>query len=108
VCLIGILALVYGHAKSSEMANSIIVFVILISAFLGGSFMPFKELPQTLQNIGQWTMIRMGSYGIESIFQARPLWEVIRPSLFMTCAGVILIGLGVRIMRRRFETGNVA
>jgi ABC-2 type transport system permease protein len=108
VCLIGILALVYGYARSSDMANSIMVFVILISAFLGGSFIPFKELPQALQNIGQWTMLRMGSYGIESIFQARSLWEVVRPSLFLTGAGLILMTLGVRVMRRRFETGNVA
>ena len=108
VCLTGVLALVYGYARSTELANGIIVFMIMISGFLGGSFMPFRELPRIMQNIGQWTMIRMGIYGIESIFQTRPLWEVVRPSLLLTGAGVILMSMGVRVMRKRFESGNVA
>ncbi len=108
VCLIGILTLVYGYARSTELANGMIVFVLLISVFLGGSFMPFRELPGTLQTVGQWTMIRLGNYGIESLLQARPLWEVLRPSLLLTSGGLILMGMGLRVMHKRFESGNVA
>lgn len=106
--LMGLMALVYGHAKSTDLANGIVVFVFLFSAMLGGSFVSFDQLPQSLQSIGQWTMIRMGSYGMESLFESRPLWEVFRPSLILTFAGLILLALGIRVIRRRFESGSTA
>lgn len=72
--LMGLLALVYGHAKSTDLANGITIFAFMFSAMLGGSFVSFNELPESLQSIGQWTMIRLGSYGMESLFKSRDLW----------------------------------
>lgn len=105
--VLGFLALVYGYARSSELANGIVVFVFLLSSMLGGSFVPFNELPKALQGIGRWTLIRMGNYGMESIFQSRPVWEVLRPSLLLTVTGLVLMGLGAWVLRRRFETGRI-
>jgi ABC-type multidrug transport system permease subunit len=105
--LIGFLSLVYGYSRSTELANGIVVFFLLISSVLGGSLIPFRELPQALQKIGRWTMIRMGNYGIESIFYSRGIWEVIRPSLFLIAVGTLLMGLGVIVLRKRFESGKV-
>jgi hypothetical protein len=69
---------------------------------------PFRELPKALQKIGRWTMIRMANYGIESIFNSRGVWEVLRPSLFLIAVGTLLIGMGTIVMRKRFESGKVA
>jgi ABC-2 type transport system permease protein len=106
--LMGFLALVYGYSRSTDLANAIIVFFLLFSAVLGGSLMPFRDLPQVLQAIGRWTMIRMGNYGIESIFESRGAWEVLRPSLFLVVVGALLAGLGTMVMRKRFESGRVS
>ena len=106
--LMGFLSLVYGYSRSVDLANGIVVFFLLTSAVIGGSFMPFRELPQALQMIGRWTMIRMGNYGIESIFNSRGAWEVFRPSLFLIATGTVLAGLGTMVMRKRFESGEVA
>jgi ABC-type multidrug transport system permease subunit len=106
--LTGFLALAYGYSRSTESANGIIMFFLMTSSVLGGSLVPFRELPQALQKIGRWTMIRMANYGIESIFNSRGIWEVLRPSLFLITVGTLLIGLGTIVMRKRFESGNVA
>jgi ABC-type multidrug transport system permease subunit len=106
--LLGLLALIYGYAKSLEVAHGIVILVFLTSSMVGGSFIPFNQLPQTLQRIGYWTMIQMGNYGIESTFQARGPWEIVRPSLYLTGMGLVFIALGVRVLRKRFETGQVA
>jgi ABC-type multidrug transport system permease subunit len=106
--LLGLLALIYGYAKSQELAHGIVILVFLTSSMLGGSFIPFRELPRTLQRFGQWTMIRMGQYGIESTFNARGPWEIIRPSLYLIGIGLLLLTLGVRVLRQRFETGQVS
>ena len=106
--LLGFLALVYGYSRSTELANGIVVFFLLTSSILGGSLVPFRELPQALQKVGGWTMIRLANSGIESIFQSRGTWEVLRSSLLLTAAGAALISLGTLVMRRRFESGNVA
>jgi ABC-type multidrug transport system permease subunit len=105
--LMGFLSLVYGYSRSTELAYGIVVFFLLTSSVLGGSLIPFRELPKALQTIGRWTMIRMGNYGIESIFNSRGIWEVVRPSLFLIAVGTLLIGLGTRVMRKRFESGKV-
>ena len=108
ILLLGLLSLVYGYARSTEMANAITVFVFLATAVLGGSFVPFSELLKILQAIGQWTMIRMANYGIESLFQSRPIWESLRPSLFLAAIGIVLAGAGTTVLRRRFESGRIA
>jgi ABC-type multidrug transport system permease subunit len=108
VFLMGLLSLIYGYARSTEMANAIVVFAFLIAAVLGGSFIPFRELPKGLQAVGQWTMIRMANYGIESLFQSRPIWESLRPSLYLALAGMTLAAIGTTVLRRRFESGRVA
>ncbi|MCF7973476.1 MAG: ABC transporter permease [Phycisphaerae bacterium] len=106
--LLGLLALIYGYAKSQEVAHGIVILVFLTSSMLGGSFIPFNQLPVTLQRIGYWTMIQMGQYGIESTFQARGPWAIVRPSLYLTGLGLVFIALGVRVLRKRFETGQAA
>ena len=108
VFLLGALALIYGYSRSTELANAITVFVFLLASVLGGSFMPFNELPAVLQAVGRWTMIRMGNYGIESLLQSRPIWEALRPSLYLLVAGLVLAGTGTAVLRRRFESGRVA
>ncbi len=108
LCLLGLLALIYGYAKSQELAHGIVVLVLLTSSMLGGSFIPFNQLPRTLQHIGYWTMIQMGQYGIESTFKMRGPWEILRPSLYLTGIGLVLIALGVRVLRKRLVTGQVA
>ena len=105
--LMGLLALVSGYAATSELANSILIFIFLISSVIGGIFIPFNQLPAVLQNIGQWTMLRMGSYGIESLFQSRPHWECLRPGVYLSTAGAVLIWLGVRMLHRRIVTGGI-
>jgi len=108
IFLMGLLSVVYGYARSTDMASAITVFVFLFAAVLGGSFMPFDELPRLLQAVGRWTMIRIASYGIESLFQSRPIWEPLRSSLFLATTGVILAGVGTRVLRKRFESGSIA
>ncbi len=108
VFLIGLLSLVYAYARTVDTANAITVFVFLASAVLGGSFVPFNELPQVLQAVGQWTMVRMANYGIESLFQSRPIWESLRPSLLLAVVGLALVGMGTRVLRKRFESGAIA
>jgi ABC-type multidrug transport system permease subunit len=105
--LTGFLALVYGYSRSIDMANGIVTLFLMISAMLGGGFIPFRDLPSAIQTVGQWTMIRIGNYGIESIFRSRAIWEVLRPSLFLTAAGVLFIALGTLAIRKRFESGKV-
>jgi len=105
--LLGLLALVYGHAKSSESANALLTFVFMFASVVGGSFTPYNNLPTALQRIGQWSMIRMGNYGIESLFRSRDLRESIRPSLYLSGAGLLFMWIGTQVLCRRFRTGRV-
>jgi ABC-2 type transport system permease protein len=108
IFLLGLLALVYGYARTSDSANAILMFVFMLSSVVGGSFTPYENLPRTLQRLGRWSMIRIGNYGIESLFQSRPLWESLRPSLLLTGAGLLLMGLGMRVLSQRIRKGKIA
>ncbi len=104
--LLGFLSLVYGAARTTDSANAIVVFFLLMSAALGGSFMPFSELPSALQAIGQWSMIRLACVSVENLLQGKSAWAGLRPSLLLCAGGLILLGLGTGVLRRRFESGN--
>ncbi len=108
VFLIGLLSLVYAYARSTELANAMTVFVFLFAAVLGGSFVPFSELPSMIRAVGQWTMIRLANHGIESLFQSGPIWESLKSCLVLAPAGMVLMGIGTNVLRRRFESGSVA
>ena len=105
--LMGLLALINGYATTNEMATSILVFVFLISAVIGGVFIPFNQLPEVLQLVGKWTMIRLGNYGIQSLFQSQPLWECLRPGIYLSTAGIIFMWLGAWMLHRRITTGGI-
>lgn len=106
--LIGLLSLIYAYVRSAEAANAIVVFLFMMAAVLGGSFVPFSELPAALQRVGEWTMIRLANTGIENLMQSRPLWDSLRPSLILAVAGTVLAGIGNRVLRKRIETGGLA
>jgi len=107
VFLIGLLSLIYAYARSVEMANAMTVFVFLFAAVLGGSFIPFNELPSMIQAVGRWSMIRLANHGIENLFQSGPIWESWRGCLILAPAGAVLTGIGTTVLRRRFESGSV-
>jgi len=104
--VLGILALVYGYARSPDLANGITTFLFLTAGALGGGLIPFNELPAGVQTVGQWSMIRLANRGIEGLFQSRPPWEILRPSLILLTGGMLLTVLGVSVLRRRFLAGR--
>lgn len=108
ISLTGLLAVIYGYSKTTDMANAITVFFIMVSSVLGGSFMPFDQLPAILQSIGNLTIIRQGIYGIESIFRSRPLWEVFRPSIYLVLFGGLGVWIGTMILSKRIQSGKTS
>lgn len=106
--LVGLLSLIYAGVRSPEAANAIVVFLFLVAAVLGGSFIPFSDLPGALQHVGRWTMIRQADAAIESLMRSGPAWDALRPSLILAGVGMVLAGLGNRVLRRRIETGSLA
>jgi len=105
--IIGLLAAVYGSAKTSDSAYAILSFIFLISSLIGGSFVPFEQLPKVIQQAGRWTMIRLGNAGIQSLFESRAPWDAVRPSLLLSGSGLGLMGIGMLGLRRRLKTGRV-
>jgi len=105
--LMGLLAIVYGYARTSDTAGAILTTVFLISTVVAGVFISFSSLPPMIQKIGQWSMIRQGFYGLESIIQSRDIWESVRPSLYLSVAGIILMWAGTRVLDKRLRTGRV-
>jgi len=105
--LMGLLAIVYGYARTSDTAGAILTTVFLISTVVAGVFISFNQLPLMVQKIGQWSMIRQGFIGLESIIHARDVWESVRPSLFLSVAGTILMWAGIQVLDKRLRTGRV-
>ena len=52
-------------------------------------------------------MIRLGNYGIQSVFESRALWEVVRPSLLLSGSGLVLMWMGNLVLWRRLKTGSI-
>ena len=105
--LMGLLAIVYGYARTSDTAGAILTTVFLISTVVAGVFISFNSLPPMIQKIGQWSMIRQGFIGLEIIIQSGDVWEAVHPSLFLSVAGIILMLAGIQVLDKRLRTGRV-
>ncbi|HXK95270.1 MAG: ABC transporter permease [Candidatus Omnitrophica bacterium] len=104
----GLLAVVYGLAKTKILADAITVVVGLLTAFLGGGMIPFDEMPFLMKAIGSWTFNRWSVQGLQAVMNARPLGEITIPVMKLLLFGFVTTGLGMYWMRRRFQAGRLS
>ncbi len=104
--LTGVLAFLYGLAKSKAAADSLTVIFILFIGFLGGGFFPFEEMPKFFQQIGAWSVNRWAFLGIQAVMQDKSLGDLLTQVYKMLLFGTVTMMAGTMLLKWRFEKGE--
>ncbi len=102
----GLLTLIYALAKTKEQANAMSHVVVLIWAFLGGSFFPFEQFPEFLRAIGHFSPNRWAILAIQTVAFARPRTNLILPVVVLCAIGLIGSITALILFHRRLATGG--
>jgi ABC-2 type transport system permease protein len=102
----GLLALIFALARTKEQANVLSPLVLIAFAMLGGSMVPYENLPAILQKLGQCTPNRWAVLALQGAVRARPCVELAGPF-----AGLVALGaggslLGFFLLKRRLAGGG--
>ena len=106
ISITGLLALIYALSKTKQAADAVTVVVVLSTSLVSGSMIPYEELPPFLKTFSQFTLNRWGIMGIQSVMQAKPFFEQLKPAIILTIAGLIMTFAGTIFMKRRLEAGG--
>lgn len=101
--MMGVLALVCSLARTREQGNSLSSIAILGLSLLGGSMVPFEQLPGFLQALGQFTPNRWSTVAFQSVMKARPLAELVLPLGILAGTGLLGGGAALLLFQRQLE-----
>ena len=102
----GLQALIYSLARTKEQANVLAPLVLLLCAMLGGSMLPFENLPHFLQVIGQCTPNRWAVLGLLAVARAKPLADAGLPLAALVALAVLGSAAGLFLFTRQLADGS--
>lgn len=102
----GLLAMIYGVARTREQAQVLAPIVLLLLALLGGGMFPYENLPGFLQFLGRHTPNRWAVLALQGVTRARPWSELMPPLTALWLLGLGGGGLGIYLFHRRLGAGR--
>jgi len=97
----GLMALIYGLARTREQANVISPLVLMVFAMLGGSMFPYENLPKFLQLVGQYTPNRWAVLAMLGVVRSKPWTELVAPVAALLALGGLGSLLAILLFRRQ-------
>lgn len=107
LAITGFVSIIYSISPKKEVANAIAPFLILTSSFLGGSMIPYNQLPPFIKNLGMFTVNRWGILGLQNVMNAKPLDEILYPLGILFVFGIASSCLAFYLFKKRFEAGKM-
>lgn len=99
----GILSLLFALARSREQAHSLSIVVSVGCAIVGGSFMPFENLPGFMQALGRFTPNHWSIQAFQTLAWYGDRDTVVRSVFILSVIGLFGSGLAFVLFRRRLS-----
>jgi ABC-type multidrug transport system permease subunit len=103
----GVVAMIYSLTKTLNAANAFATSLILTFSIVGGSMMPFEEMPATMQTIGSFTVNRQGIMAIHALMDNSDFTIWLYASLRMFIIGIVLICFASFRIYKRITAGEM-
>jgi len=105
LAITGFAAVVYGGVGSERQGGTISGILLLIFAFIGGSFIQVDSLPAGVQRISPISPFYWGTTGYQKLIQDGVLIDVLPNVGVLAGLGVVLLSAGAVLLRRRIAGG---
>jgi ABC-2 type transport system permease protein len=106
VAVTGFAAVIYGLARTERQGATISSVVLLVFAFLGGSFVQVNALPDAVRRFSPLTPFYWGTTGFRKLIGEGAGWLDVLPNAgILAAVGAVLLGIGAAFLGRRVRAG---
>lgn len=106
LAITGYASLVYGGARSERQGATISSILLLIFAFVGGSFIQVESLPATVQRVAPISPFYWGTSGYQTLIREDGGLIDILPNVgVLSAIGVVLLAAGAALLQRKMRGG---
>jgi ABC-2 type transport system permease protein len=101
----GVICLLCGLGRSKEQLDALIPVFVLSTGCLGGSMMPYEQMPAIMQKVGVFTINYWGIKGFRLVLDTQPMSEILLPCLILAGVGLVTTSAGLYLLQKRFQQG---
>ena len=106
LAITGYAAVVYGGVGTERQGATISSVLLLIFAFLGGSFIQLNSLPSGMRRLAPISPFYWGTTGYQKLISDGGLSDVLPSVGVLAGLGVVLLSLGSVLLQRRLRRGT--
>jgi ABC-2 type transport system permease protein len=104
----GVMLLIMSLVGSQRQGDALTTIVIIVWCMLGGAFVPLSQMPEFLLPISQTTPTYWAIDGFVTLIQqGGGLTEIALNVLILGVTGIVMLGAGAFLLRRRIVLGAV-
>jgi ABC-type Na+ efflux pump permease subunit len=108
LAITGFASIMYGFARTERQGSTLSSVLLLLFAFMGGSFIQIESLPGAMQRLAPLSPFYWGTTGYRTLVQGGSLQEVLGNAAILAGIGLPLLLAGAALLRRKVAAGGVA
>jgi len=102
----GFVTLLYSFARNEQQGGTLTAIVMMVMAFLGGSFLPLDALPRFVAGIAPLTLNYWAIRGFQTLLLGHGgLVDVAMPLTVLLAVGIVCVLAGGALLQRRILRG---
>jgi ABC-type multidrug transport system permease subunit len=106
LAITGYASVVYGGVGTERQGGTISGVLLLIFAFLGGSFIQVESLPAGVRRLSPISPFYWGTTGYQELIRDGAVLDVLPNAGVLAGLGVVLLSAGALLLRRRIGRGT--
>jgi len=108
VAVTGFASAVYGVARNETQGATFSSIVLLVFAFMGGSFVPINAMPATVRQFSPLSPFYWGTTGFQELIRGSGLADILPNAGVLVAIGAALLALGSALLGRKIRRGVAA
>lgn len=107
LAVIGFVTFLYSFARNEQRGATLASIVLMVMAFLGGSFIPLETMPRFVHSLAPFTLNYWAIEGFHTLlFEHGGIASVAKPLLVLAVVGLVSAWLGSAMLQRQFMKGE--
>ena len=103
----GFVTLIYSFARNEQRGGTLASIILMVMAFLGGSFLPLEMLPRVVRSLAPFTLNYWAVEGFQTLlFTQGGVGAIGRPLIVLAAVGVVSTLAGAAILQRQLVRGD--
>ncbi len=102
----GFVSLLYSFARNEQQGGTLSSIVLMVMAFLGGTFIPLDAMPAFARSVAPLTLNYWAVRGFQTLLLSRAgIAQVAAPLVVFTVVGIVSVLAGGLVLQRRLMRG---